>query len=150
MDIVFIKIQNDQLELSSLGKFLTMSAEYSGYSRTARKALTDVRRRDYLRKGCDSEAEFKNMWRMECRKKEEKLRAIKEGVWKTRFNHEPNTPVSIRKGRFLITIYNDAPIKPIVVRRGRFLVTKSLVSNKKEPKKPTVTKKGRFVITTSY
>jgi hypothetical protein len=127
-----------------------MSSEYSGYTRTARKALTDVRKRDYLRKGCESEAEFKQMWRMECRKKEEKLRAIKEGVWKSRFNHVSHEPVSIRKGRFLVTIYNDEPQKPLVVKRGRFLVTKSLVSKKKEPKKPTVTKKGRFVITTSY
>ena len=159
MDYFFINLLIAQLELSSLCMFLTMSSEYSGYTRTARKALTDVRRRDYLRKGCESEAEIKQMYRMEFRKKEEKMRAIKEGVWKTRFNHasshEPNKSVSIRKGRFLITIYNDEtqisePQKPHVVRRGRFLVTKSIVSRKKEPKKPTVTKKGRFVITTSY
>ena len=151
MDYFHINIVTKQPEPSNLCKSLIMPSEYSGYARTAWKALTDVRKKDHLRKGCKSEAEFKQKWRMECRKKEEKLRAIKEGIWKSRFNHaSSHESVSIRKGRFLITTYNDAPLKQLVVRMGRFLVTKSLVSQKKEPKKPTVTKKGRFLITTSY
>ena len=120
----------------------------SYHAKVARKACTDIRLMDYLRKVCKSEADFKNMWKLECRKKEDKIQAIKEGLLKSRLNgvtscNSDELPKqTIRKGRFLITL---SP--PVVVRKGRFLVTKVFVFNKPEPKKPTVTRKGRFLIT---
>jgi hypothetical protein len=112
---------------------------------------------DYLRKVCKSEADFKNMWKHECTKEEEKLQVINDGLWKSRFdhvhccdNHEFPRQI-IQRGRFLITL---SPSPPVVVRKGRFLVTKVFMFNKPQPKKtqpkkkkPTVTRKGRFVIT---
>ncbi len=158
-----IEVQHDELELS----YNSMnSSEYSGYARVAFKACADVRRKDYLKRVCESDSEFKHMWRLECRKKEEKLKAIKEGVWKSRLDsvscrdvEEPAKYTTIRKGRFLITFAcnneKKEVYKPTVTRKGRFLITKLFV--KKEQKKPTVikptvikptvTKKGRFVIT---
>jgi hypothetical protein len=151
-----IEVQHEELELS----YNSMnSSEYSGYARVAFKACADVRRKDYLRRVCESDSEFKHMWRLECRKKEEKLKAMKEGVWKSRLDsvscvEEPPKYTTIKKGRFLITFACNNEKKevhrPTVTRKGRFLITKLFV--KKEQKKPivikpTVTKKGRFVIT---
>ncbi len=141
-------------------------AGHSGFKRVAHKAVADVRKKDYLKRVCESEEEFKYKWRLECRKKEEKMRAIKQGTWKTKLDHvsfdtervETNPPVSIRKGRFLITIFQAAqtekkePNKPIVQRKGRFWVTKYFVVKQKEvvcPPKPITVKKGRFLITTT-
>lgn len=134
----------------------------SGFERVARKAVTDIRRKDHLKRGCESEAEFKYKWKIECRKKEEKKRAMKEGTWKSQLNRvsydsdsvdQTKQPISIKKGRFLVTIFTNTEkkntSKPVQVKRGRFLVTKYLVCNKKEQeKKPTIIKKGRFLITT--
>jgi hypothetical protein len=134
--------------------------EYSGYARVANRACTDIKRKDYLRRLSENEVEFKQMWRMECRKKEEKLHAMQKGLWKTQMNRESSltddvpSVLTVRKGRFLITVCNDAKKKddrkPTVVKKGRFLVTKHYVCVKKEPAKPpkpTVTRKGRFLIT---
>ena len=123
-----------------------MSSIQSSY--VARKACTDVRFMEYLRKVCKSELEFKDMWKHESCKKEEKPRPRNEGLRKSCIDHvscyngDELPKRTKRKGRFLITL---SP--PVVVRKGRFLVTKMFVFNKPEPKKPTVTRKGRFLIT---
>lgn len=152
-------------EFCSLHNIRVAMPGRSGFEKVARKAITDVKKKDYLRKVSVSEAEFKQMWKVECRKKEEKVRAMKNGSWKTQLyrvsfngdgveNNKQKQPVSIRKGRFLITIHsntntdNDYMNNPVPVRKGRFLVTKYLVNKKKQQDKPTVTKKGRFLITT--
>jgi hypothetical protein len=137
-------------------------SNFSGYVSVAHKAIADVRRKDYLRQVCKSEAEFKKMWKTECRKKEMKSQAMKDGTWKTQldrvsFNSNDmnvcKQPTSIKKGRFLITIIpkpekKETTMPIIMFRKGRFFVTKHFVNNKKEAKKPVTTKKGRFLITT--
>jgi hypothetical protein len=131
----------------------------SGYEKVALKAIGDVRRKDNLRRMCETDAEFRHKWRMECRKKEEKKRAIQEGTWKTQldrvsFNSEITDTcktIRVKKGRFLVTIYHDDTNKPVsVCKKGRFLVRKYFVHKKAEVKKPIVTRKGRFLITTTY
>lgn len=92
-------------------------------------------RKEYLRHLAESDAKFKQLWKME----------DKDNVPSTR---------TIRKGRFLITVC-DEPKKeeesnPTVTKRGRFLVTKYYVPQVKQPiktTKPTVVRKGRFKIT---
>lgn len=137
---------------------VTMSG-HSGYERVAWKAVADVRRKDYLKRVCESDAEFKHMWKMECRKKEEKKRAMQEGTWKTQLNrvsfggdvaiNNQNTPISVKKGRFLITMYSEkkSPERFVSVKKGRFLIKYMLCNKQEQQKKPTTLKKGRFLIT---
>lgn len=156
-----VEVQDKEYNFCNLMSRINM-VEYSGYARVANRACTDIRRKDYLRRVSENEVEFKQMWRMECRKKEEKLRAMQEGLWKTQMCRVSSLTTddvpsvhTIRKGRFLITVCNDTKKKderkpPTVVKKGRFLVTKHYVCVKKEqakPTKPTVTRKGRFLIT---
>jgi hypothetical protein len=155
----------DQLEeqICKLHNIMRVSmSNISGYKKVAHKAIDDVRRKDYLRRVCETEAEFKKMWKIECHKKQDKLRSMQEGTWKTSLcrvsfdstdMNVQKQPISIKKGRFLITIIPNTEKKETtkyvsVVRKGRFLVTKHFVNNKKEVKKPVTTKKGRFLITT--
>jgi hypothetical protein len=154
----------DIAEESVFNMRLTM-AGLSGFERVAHQAVADVRKKDYLKRICESDEEFKYKWRLECRKKEEKLRAMKQGTWKSKLGNvsfetervEINSPVSVRKGRFLITIFQTNQTekkyqnKPISQRKGRFWVTKYFVARKQEVvslPKPTTVKKGRFLITT--
>lgn len=151
----------DQVENNICDMRVSMS-NCSGFEKVAHKAIADVRKKDYLRRVCETDAEFKKMWKIECRKKEEKMQSIRQGTWKTQLGrvsfdgYDVNInkqPTCIKKGRFLITIIPNTEKKeankPVsVVRKGRFLVTKHFVNNKKEAKKPVTTKKGRFVITT--
>lgn len=154
----------DIAEESVFNMRLTM-AGISGFERVAQQAVADVRKKDYLKRICESDEEFKYKWRLESRKKEEKLRAMKQGTWKSKLSNvsfetervETTSVVSIRKGRFLITIFqkiqteNKLPNNPISQKKGRFLVTKYFVARKKEEvslPKPTTVKKGRFLITT--
>jgi hypothetical protein len=146
---------------------------YSGFERVARQAVADVRRKDYLKRVCESDEEFKYMWRLECKRKQEKIRSMKQGTWKTHLDHvtfadvcnidSDDKPVSVQKGRFLITIFSNEKKKDqgflsnkTVQRKGRFWVTKYFVPKVKEAAKkvdiapkPVVVRKGRFLITTS-
>lgn len=171
MDIFFNKTYPHPIDLYSTNKScicdscnmrFSMSS-VSGYEKVALKAIGDVRRKDHLRKICETEADFKHKWRMECRKKEEKKRAIQEGTWKTQLNRvsfnseftDSSKAIRVKKGRFLITIYSNHESirqdtnKPVsVCKKGRFLVRKYFVNKKPQVKTPVVTKKGRFLITT--
>lgn len=146
--------------ISDLCNMRISMTSVSGYEKVAMKAIMDVRRKDCLRITCETDAEFKYKWRMECHKKEEKKRAIKDGTWRTQlyrvsFNREEpesNKAICMKRGRFLVTIYprHDTNVPVSVCKKGRFLVSKYYVHKKPEVNKPTVTKKGRFLITTTY
>jgi hypothetical protein len=168
MDIFSYNIYSHPIDIYSICDICNMRvsmSSVSGYEKVALKAIGDVRRKDHLRKICETETEFKYKWRMECRKKEEKKRAIQEGTWKTQLDRvsfnseviETGKTIRVKKGRFLVTIYLDCEKhqhdrnKPVsVCKKGRFLVRKYFVNKKPEVKKPVVTKKGRFLITTTY
>lgn len=153
-----VKLYDNEFNIYSVFPPINM-AEYSGYARVAYRACNDIRRKDYLRRISENDSEFKKAWKMECRRKEEKLRAIQDGLWKTQMSRVTSATSdvpfgqTVKKGRFLITVCNDnikkEDRKPTVVRKGRFLVTKHYVHNKPpvKPTKPVVTRKGRFLIT---
>ena len=112
MDKCLHNVSSYSIQSSQVMSFdlcISMSG-YSGHERVAFRAVCDVRKKDYLRRISQSDAEFKRLWGIECRKKQQKLKAMEEGTWRTKLNRvsygfEPKQAKSIKIGRFLVTTW---------------------------------------------
>jgi hypothetical protein len=127
----------------------------SGYSRVAKRAVSDVWKKDNSNNNKVSEmtrfkkAQIKNVLKRNVSQKEERVSFKALTLWDS-----PETQNTVRKGRFLITttVPNEKkePKKVGIARKGRFLVTQYVLLSKQEKKKPITTRKGRFLVTTTY